>query len=75
MLKYIVVVVVVLLIAALCFVADYALEDPNMREVTKRVEIYRIIEEEQRLTMEILQHKVAIAEIQARYAPKDPNSP
>ena len=71
--KYIVTVVVVLLIVALCFVANYALEDPNMRATEKRVRIYRVIEEEQRLTLNILNHKVQIAKIQAQFAPRDPN--
>ena len=68
-------VIIVLLVAALGYVTKYALEDENLRDTKKRVRIYRVIEEEQRLTMEILQHKIVIAKIQAQFAPKDPNSP
>lgn len=67
-------VVIVLLIAALGYVTKYALEDKGLRATKQRIKTYRAIEEEQRLTMEILQHKIAIAKIQAQFAPKDPNS-
>ena len=62
-------------VAALGYVTKYALEDKGLRDTRMRIKTYRIIEEEQRLTMEILQHKIAIAKIQAQFAPKDPNDP
>ena len=73
--KTIVVVVIVLLVAALGCVTKYALEDKGLRETRKRIKIYRIIEEEQRLTLDILEHKLKIAKIQQAFAPSDPNSP
>ena len=68
-------VVIVLLVAALGYVTTYALEDKGLRETKKRIKTYRIIEEEQRLTLEILEHKINIAKIQQAFAPSDPNSP
>ena len=72
--KTIVIVVILSLVAALGYVTQYALENKGIRETKKRIKIYRIIELEQRLTMEILQHKVEIARIQAMFKPADPNS-
>ena len=71
--KYIVITVVVLLVAALCFVADYALEDPYIRTTKKQIKNHTVTEEVLRLTLDILNHKVQIAKIQAQYAPRDPN--
>ncbi len=74
--KTIVVLVIVLLVAALGYVTnEYVLTDSNIRMTKKRIKTYRIIEEEQRLTLDILEHKIAIAKIQQAFAPQDPNNP
>ena len=68
-----VVIVIALLVAALGVSVSYVFEDKDLRATKKRIKVYKVIEEEQRLTMEILQHKLVIASIQAKFAPKDPN--
>lgn len=68
-----VVVVMALLVAALGMSLFYVFEDKDLRATKKRIKVYKVIEEEQRLTMEILQHKIVIAQIQAKFTPKDPN--
>lgn len=69
--KAVVAVVVVLLIAALALVVDYALEDPGLRATRKRVETYRIIAEEQSLMRQILEDKMVVAQIQAQITPQE----
>lgn len=69
-------VVIVMLVAALGYVVnEFVLTDSSLRATKQKIKTYRIIEEELRLTVNILQHKVMIAKFQAAYAPKDSNSP
>ncbi len=69
-------VVIVALVAALGYVVnEYVLTDSSLRTTKQKIKTYRVIAEEQRLIREILQDKVAIAKIQAAFAPKDPNNP
>ena len=71
----VVVVVIVSLVAALGYVGQYAFEDKGLRETRKRIKTYRIVAEEQRLILDILEHKIKIAKIQQAFAPRDPNNP
>jgi len=73
--KTVVVVVVVLLVAALACVANYAFEDKVEKATKQRIKTYRILEEEQRSMLRILQYKIEIAKIQSAFVPKDPNNP
>ena len=65
----VVVVVVVLLVAALVCVANYAFEDKVEKAAKQRINTYRIVAEEQALIRQILEDKVAVAKIQAQFAP------
>ena len=67
--KTVVAVVVVLLVAALACVADYALESDATRATKARIKQYRIVAMEQSLIRQILEDKVAVAKIQAQFAP------
>ena len=69
--KTIVILVIVLLVAALGFVTNYALEDEGMKLMKKRIKINRVIEEDLRLSLLIWQHKGQITKINAS---ADPNS-
>ena len=71
----VVVIVIALLVAALGYVTHYALEDKNVRATKQRVKIYRIVEEEQRSILRIMQYKIEIAKIQKAFTPVDPNDP
>ena len=73
--KTVVLIVVVLLIAALACVADYALESDATRATKQRIKTYRIVAEEQALIRQILEDKVAVAKIQAQIAPPVPAAP
>ena len=64
-----VVVSVVLLVAALALMTNYALTDKGIRDTKARIKQYRIVAEEQSLIRQVLEDKVAIAEINARFAP------
>ena len=68
--KTVVVVVVVLLVAALACVANYAFEDKAEKATKQRIRQYRIIAEEQQLIRQILEDKLAVAKIQAQFAPQ-----
>ena len=70
--KKAIVIVIVLLVAALGYVTNYALEDKGMREMQKRIKINRVIEEDLRMSLLIWQYKGQIAKINASV---DPNSP
>ena len=74
--KNTIVVVILSLVATLgCAVNEPVLIDSNISETEQKIKNYRIIAEEQRLIRQILQDKIAIAKIQAAFAPVDPNSP
>ena len=69
-------VVIVLLVAALGYVVnEYVLTDSSVRAAKQRIKTYRILEEEQRSMLRILQYKIEIAKIQSAFVPKDPNNP
>ena len=69
-------VVIVLLVVALGYVVnEFVLTDSSVRAAKKRIKTYRILEEEQRSMLRILQYKIEIAKIQTAFAPKDPNGP
>ena len=68
--------VIVSLVAAIGYVVnEYALTDSNLRATKQRIKTYRIIEEEQKLIMRIMQYKIEIAKMQSQFTPRDPNSP
>lgn len=67
-------VVIVSLVAALCYTVDYALEDKGVRATKQKIKILRIAVEEQRLLRDFWQYKVETTRSQAMFAPRDPNS-
>jgi hypothetical protein len=46
-----------------------------IEEAKARIEIYRVVEEEVRLKVSIIEHQVRLAKLQAQFTPKpDPNT-
>ena len=62
--------VIVVLIVALAFMANYVLQDKDVRAMKARIEQYKVVAEEQALIRQILEDKVAVAKIQAQLAPQ-----
>ena len=62
--------VIVVLIVALAFMANYVLQDKDVRAMKARIEQYKVVAEEQALIRQILEDKVAVAKIQAQFAPQ-----
>jgi len=57
--------VIVLLVVALILVAQRAFEDKDLRATKKRLKVYRVIEEDLRLTLDIIKYRTELAKIQA----------
>ena len=62
--------VIVVLIVALAFMANYVLQDKDVRAMKARIEQYKVVAEEQALIRQILEDKIAVAKIQAQLAPQ-----
>ena len=67
--------VIVVLIVALAFIANYVLQDKDVRAMKARIEQYKVVAEEQALIRQILEDKVAVAKIQAQFAPQPAVTP
>ena len=73
--KIMAVVVVLLVVATFVVLSHYAFTDKAERDAKARIKTYRMVAEEQRLIRQILEDKIAVAQIQAKIAPKPAQVP